>query len=318
MSRSRPSPADADASERSRLRDLASMLGAALDVEPGEPATVVRVCDLGAEVELGFLTLEEGDHPLAFLVGFEAPADWAAIGVVCTGRARHLDDRDGSPVAVRVAQVVARSGAWASSWTPLGPLGTGPAAAAFGDPDANVAAGGAPEAPTGRVDDALRRALGLATPPPPAPEGSALLWATQWLDELVIDAVAGADGRDARRRRPLATLVAAHPAVAAFDLDPARTTLPELVAAGHRLTALRTWPQMREACAGGRWHHDEVEPATAAWLDDGAFARWLLGAYPDLADLRATLGALLAPSALDVVDDALAGWGLLPGSEVPE
>lgn len=310
MSRSRPV---ARTTELTRLRSLVEVLGA-LDVQPGDPARIVRVRDDHAggladatveDAELGFLDLEPGDHPLAFLAGFVAPADWSALGVVCTGRARHLDEPSGA-APVRVAQVVARSGAWASSWVALG-AGAGRAAAALAD-GGSTSSGGPDDAPTGRVDDALRRALGLPTPPPPT--GTELLWATQWFDALLVGAADGAPARRARRRRSLPALVAQHPAVAAFDHDPARVTVAGLVAAGARLSALRTWTGLRQACAGGRWHDPEVPAAVAAWLDDGAFARWVLGGYPDLAQLRGALGELLAPSALSVLDDALAGWGL--------
>jgi hypothetical protein len=307
-----PRPA-APTPDRERLRALVEVLGA-LDCPPGAPATVVRVVDehpgdADGELELGLLTLEPGDHPLAFLAGFEAPPSWWAIGVVCRGRARTVDVPTAEPVPVRVAQLVARCGSWASCWSPA--TGAGDAA----PPADGTASGGDDSAPTGRVDDALRRSLGLPTPPPPA--STAPLWATQWLDALVVDAVGPAPARRTRRRRPLAALLGAHPAVTAFDLDPAQLGVASLVAAGERLASLRSWTGLRQACADGRWYDPEVPADIAGWLDDGAFARWVLGAYPDLGQLRATLGDLLAPSALSVIDDALAVWGLAVGPAAP-
>jgi hypothetical protein len=309
MATSRPTPRPV-APDRERLRSLVEVLGA-LDCPPGAPATVVRVVDEqpddpDGELELGLLTLEAGDHPLAFLVGFEAPPSWWAIGVVCRGQARSTDGGDADPVPVRVAQLVSRQGTWASCWAPspsAPPAGGGSVAVADGS-----STGDAHDAPTGRVDDALRRALGLATPPPPPT--TTPLWVAQWLDALVVEAVGPDAGRRTRRRRSLAALLGAHPAVTAFDLDPAQLALTSLVAAGDRLAGLRSWSNLRQACADGRWYDPEVPAAVAGWLDDGAFARWVVGALPDLGQLRAALGDLLAPSALSVIDDALAVWGL--------
>lgn len=314
--RSTPPPPDL-AQQRTRLRALVEVLGA-IDCPPGSPATVVRVVDEhpgdpDGELELGLLTLEEGAHPLGFLAGFEAPPTWWALGVVCRGQARRGDDPGRAPVPVRVAQLVSRHGTWASSWGPADGADTGgavggAAGGAAGGTDAGATDGDAADAPTGRVDDALRRALGLPTPPPP---GSTLpLWAAQWLDALVVDAVGPTPERRTRRRRPLAALIGPHPAVTAFDLDPRHLSVTSLVAAGERLAGLRRWADLRRSCAEGRWYDPEVPADVAAWLDDGAFARWVLGAYPDLGQLRSTLGELLAPSALSVIDDALAVWGI--------
>lgn len=307
-----PRPA-APTPDRERLRALVEVLGA-IDCPPDAPATVVRVVDehpgdADGELELGLLALEPGDHPLAFLAGFEAPPSWWALGVVCRGRARSIEVPATEPVPVRVAQLVARCGSWASCWAPA----TGGHDGAL--PADGTATGEADTAPTGRVDDALRRALGLATAPPPA--STAPLWAAQWLDAIVVDAVGPAPSRRTRRRRPLAALLGAHPAVTAFDLDPAQLGVASLVAAGERLASLRSWAGLRQACADGRWYDPEVPPDVARWLDDGAFARWVLGAFPDLGQLRATLGDLLAPSALSVIDDALAVWGLAVGPPAP-
>jgi hypothetical protein len=104
--------------------------------------------------------------------------------------------------------------------------------------------------------------------------------------------------------------------VSAFDLEAAAVDITRLVAEGNRLAALRDWSQLRRACAGGLWSTPAVDADVAAWLDDGAFARWVLGWWPELRDLRDALTALLAPSALSVVDDALAGWGLADAAGV--
>ena len=309
----RSRPTQRAAVGEAELRSLVDTIGAGLALRPGDPAQLVRIRTAPGDpdFELGFRELEPGAHPLEALVGLDAPVDWSAIGVACTGRARHLDHREVA-VPVAIVQLVARSGAWASSWSPIDDDDASPSSieGRDGPGTAGTASGSTQGAATGRVDDALRRALGLATPPPT--EGTARLWASQWLDALLTGAALERGTR--RRRRALATLVAAHPAAGAFDLDPVGCGVADLVGAGTRLSVLRSWPQLRGACAGGRWVHDEVGRATAAWLDDGAFSRWVLGGYPELGDLRGALGELLAPSALSVIDDTLAAWGFNVGS----
>lgn len=312
------------------LVTLADVVDRGLALGPGDPARLVRVRAAPApgldddELELGFRTLEGDDHPLDVLLGFRAPDDWAAIGVAAVGRARPVDDdttvvgtdgvvrrrvgRGPGSMAVRTVHLVGRSGAWTSRWQPIDR-----AAAGGGEPAAHggsASSADTDELPNGRLDDALRRAVGLPTAPPPGDTG--LLWAVQWLDALLVAAAGSSSGR--RRLRPLAALVAAHPAVRAFTLDPATVDVERLVAEGRRLASLRGWTQLRRTCAqgtpdGAAGLHP-LPADLAAWLDDGAFARWVLGGWPDLADLRTALSELLAPAAVSVIDDALAGWGL--------
>ena len=280
-----PSPSAPTVGER-ELRSLVDAIASAIDLHPGDPARMLRVraTPEEPELELGFRELEPGAHPLEDLVGFDAPDDWAAIGVACTGKARHLDD-PAAAVPVAIVQLVSRAGAWASSWTPLvapGETAIDPTT----DPvlrEAGTASGRVPGSASGRVDDALRLALGLRTAPPA--EGTARLWASLWLDELLT--TAALEPLHSRRRRSLAALVAAHPAIDAFGLDPTVVTIGALIGEGAKLAGLRTWSLLRLACAARRWEHPEVGPSTAAWLDDGAFSRWVLGAYPELGDLRA-------------------------------
>ena len=64
---------------------------------------LVRLADLGDTAELGLLPLD-GAHPLELLDGFEAPAEWFALGLIARGWASPgrrqvtttvLVDRDG-------------------------------------------------------------------------------------------------------------------------------------------------------------------------------------------------------------------------------
>jgi hypothetical protein len=288
------------------LEVLASVLLEGADLGPGDPPHLLRV-RLGAdgageeEVELGIQPLDAGDHPLDALLGFEAPDDWAAIGVLATGRATTADvtpagraRRAGRPRPVVTAHLVARDGSWASSWRPLddraGLRGTDSGSAE----DAHAC--------TGRIDDAVRRAMGVATAPPPA--STVGLLATQWLDAVVTSA-ATADRRPGTRE-----VLAAHPAVGALGLDPDTVTLRQVIAESERLAERRPWHRLRAACVEGTWPDAGLDPALAAWFDDGSFARWVLGGWPDLGELEGAVVALLPGAPAAAVSGALDAWGL--------
>jgi hypothetical protein len=72
------------------------------------------------------------------------------------------------------------------------------------------------------------------------------------------------------------------------------------------LALRRRWDDLRRACAEGAVAAVEVDPELAAWLDDGAFARWSLGAYPELDDLRLAVAELLPLSVALAVEVVLA------------
>jgi hypothetical protein len=52
-----------------------------------------------------------------------------------------------------------------------------------------------------------------------------------------------------------------------------------------------------------------VGPDVAAWMDDGMFARWLLGSRPDPVDVVVDLVDLLPPPLTRGVVEALQAWG---------
>jgi hypothetical protein len=281
-------------------------------VADAEASSLVRARDLGEDVELGLLRVDRGRHPVDALVGLVADPDWCAVGVAATGTARRLDGPPG-PMRVRTVHLVGRDGAWASRWTPLEPL-DGVGGAASGGRDS-------PDRPAGRIDDACRRALGLPTDPPDT--STALLWTLRWLDAVVERASvrATASGRAASGRaratggghRPLRwdEVAALHPAVSTGGRGgPGRRCgipAPEEVARRCLELALRRgWDDLRLACAEGTTAAVEVDAELAGWLDDGAFARWSLGAYPDVDDLRLAVGALLPPSVALAVEVVLA------------
>jgi hypothetical protein len=299
-----PTPRPRAAVDGPHLEALASILLEGVALEAGDPAQLVRLRagteDLGdGELELGLLPLDDVSHPFEGIVGFDAPDEWIAVGLIATGRASPLDGTGaaaGRRFGVRSAHLVARTGAWASAWRALRP--------GAGDPGSASGCGERDDEPmpAGRLDDALRRMLGLPTAPPP--ESTHRLWAAEWLD-AVVDAAMSRRGR----LGPAAVL-ARHPAVAAFDLDPAVMSVDDLVAAGDRLAGLRDWPELRRACADGRWSHPAIDHETAAWFDDGAFARAALAGWPDVTQSLDAVVAIAAPAAASLVITVLDRWGV--------
>lgn len=108
----------------------------------------VRCEDAPDEFELGLLPID--GHPVEMLVGFRAPADWLALGVITGGWAAPLDGSRPSahPEARRVTQVflIDRDGVTAS---------------VLRYPDGSIQR--LPGPAEGAVPDALRAALGLRT-----------------------------------------------------------------------------------------------------------------------------------------------------------
>ena len=68
---------------------------------------LVRLADLGDTAEVGLLPLD-GCHPLELLDGFEAPAEWFALGIVCRGWASPMNGERPShhPARRRVTSIV--------------------------------------------------------------------------------------------------------------------------------------------------------------------------------------------------------------------
>lgn len=279
------------------LAALAELAAIRAAVEPRGAPCLVRVRIVDAEVELGWLPLPPGGHPLDELVGRTAPDDWEAIGVVAHGVAHRVDDDSGvPPVPVVTTHLVGRDGSWATRCELPGR-----------DPLAAAGTADDPDRVAGRLDDACRRVLALPTAPPDV--GTDLLFALQWLDAIV-DAAASAS----RRVATWSAAAALHPAVSALLPDAGAEGLDPVALATktHQLATWRDWPVLRRSCAAGTWSTPDLDPTTAAWLDDGAFSRWALGAFPDLDDLLATATDLLPESVIAAVTDTLVLAGLAP------
>lgn len=131
------------------------------------PAVLLMFLD-GVEPGLAFKTLEPGQHPLTELLGFVAPADCLAIGTICHGWATHrLDTRPSTAPdrkRLRALHVICRDGGEVGGLHLAGEELQLRAAA------------------VGTVPDALRRTLGLPTPPPETapPEGYAGWESARW------------------------------------------------------------------------------------------------------------------------------------------
>jgi len=234
----------------------------------------------GDGFDLGVLPLD-GRHPTDLLLGATAPPDRHAIGIATSGWAYHVADRgdpSGRRHRVHVVSLVSRTGEHAHRTRADDP---GLARRLDGS--------GAPE---GEQVDLLRRALDLPTDPPPV--DASAYWTIQWLADLE----AGGPVRSVEAALDL------HPAmrllrhgVRGADADAA-----DVIAAFHRVL---TWPRLRDLAARGRFEVPELSPADAAWLDDGAFARFVLNRCPPLHLLRHRVAEGLPDDVVGAVDELL-------------
>ncbi|MBW3649042.1 MAG: hypothetical protein KY458_00590 [Actinobacteria bacterium] len=246
-------------------------------------------------VLLGQRALPEGVHPLDHLLGFRAPDQWLALGAVCFGWAAPsttADVRHGTtsecPSAhperrrVRVVTLVDR---------------TGNACATAALDDGTVT----DEPPQGAVVDALRRCLGVPTPPPPTT--TAELFAVMWLQRLL----------SAPRGISWAEAAQGHPASAWLRSLGRRPGVDDLTTAGRALADTLDWRTLRTSVVR-QSETTLVAPELAAWMDDGMFARWVLANYPPLPALLEALEVILAPAFLGRVKRTLEGWALKSGA----
>lgn len=312
-----PPPLEAD-----DLAELASAL-LGLPARPGwpDPPFLValpwgdpwRVDDLGFDLEVR--PLGGGEESLQVLCHERAKPEWVAVGVMADGwtlPAGATDDVDwrtlrraGPPLRahperrrVRTLHLVGRGGPVA-----LALLAEGAGRAEVHTVEDGAADGG----PTGPLPDALRRLLGLATPPCPVP--ALELWATLWLLDV-------ADQTGRRRRCPPGwdEVAALHPGVrllhdAGVDVDAATRLVP----IGRVLARAQGWDALHVAAVTGADGPGFLPPPDlAAWADAGMFARLVLRQVEPLWSARRALSGRLAPLTLRRVDAALHAWDLEP------
>ncbi|MFL6205608.1 MAG: hypothetical protein ACJ739_09670 [Acidimicrobiales bacterium] len=259
------------------LPSLAAMVDQATAGAPGH--VLVRVeGPCRPDVNLGLRPLDEGVHPFDELAGFDAPDEWTVLGLRTTGQARHLDRPGAAPQRIASTFLVDRRGREASVLR-------------F---DHEVI--DEPGRAVGTIPDTCRRVMGLPTDPPP--RTTELLWSTMWVDRI-LERWAQPDRRcDLASFAQLAIL---HPSVHAPSppdvltvADPASLAR---VARAH--AAATTWSALRFADEPLPLPDGPLSPQIARWMDDGFFARWVIGAYPRLEttafELKALLGRPLGP-----------------------
>jgi hypothetical protein len=155
-----------------------------------------------------------------------------------------------------------------------------------------------PERPVGTVADACRRALGLATAP--APPSTLELWTLAWLDRLV-EVAAGGGGR--ARLGTWAQVAGLHAAVGPLTGTAAGASGPGALAASARaLAGAWPWARLRADPRVVPLPGGPPSAALATWMDDGMWARWLLGRFPAVDDLVTAVHALLPAVLAEGVD----------------
>lgn len=130
--------------------------------------------------------------------------------------------------------------------------------------------------------DMARRALGAPTPPPPVP--CVDLVDLAWLDRCLAAVCAAPCGSPPGWR----ALSALHPLAAGRPV-----TVAALRTRRARFAGEVDWESVRRLVADGSLAWRSPAPATAAWLDEGAFSRWVLADLPDPDEARHDLCALL-------------------------
>jgi len=236
------------------------------------------------EVSLGFKSLDPGIHPFGVLAGFTAPEEWSAFGIRVRGRARHLDQPNAAPIPTAMTFLVDREGAEASLLRLDGEVSEPPGPA------------------VGTIPDLCRRVLGLPTAP--APASTNLLWTCVWLDRLLDT------WGQPHRRRALTSgwgqMAVLHPAIhAPSPADVVAFANPaSLVTVARSHAAATSWDQLRRSPLPMALPEGPLERDVALWMDDGFFARWVVGAFPSaptmVTDLRELLGDPLGGMLVDV------------------
>jgi hypothetical protein len=269
-----------------RLSTVADALVDIVEGTPGPPELVGLVDLAGLGLEPGpsdrpdtlTFTCLHGPDPIGQLLGLDAVPEWWAVGVAASSTARPLDGgRERWPVTF--VHLVARDG------TTLDLLDDGHGTRHVTGPDHEVH--------TGRVPDLCRRMLGLPTAPPA--HGLVPMLVDLWLRELL--AVA-AD----RPELAWADAAALHPAARAVGLPAVTPSPAELVRASEELTVDADWGTWRRICIRqGADPSCGLDATSLRWLDDGSFARWVLGESIPWADALGHLDAVLPRDTADKV-----------------
>lgn len=298
-------PLDADADIR-RATELARTVEAALAGDAVHPPTLVAAVAHDGDVEILLEPLAH--HPAVELEGMVAPSSWWCLGVVAGGTARSLDDRPlAAPIPrperprVHLAHLVTRTGTVVRI---LRDRTTDQVLEHVSSAD------GPPDEEGGLIDDYLRRALLVPTPPPA--RDTTDLWAALWIHHVMNEAAL-----HHLLEAPWATVACLHPVldapVAAGDATLRAWAVDHLVRAGELMAQTYPWRRVREACTQGIGPVSGRPAELAGWLDDGAFARLVLSSFGPLEDLVVDLHELVRPDVYQRVLESIDAWGLLDG-----
>jgi hypothetical protein len=261
------------------------------------PPTLVNVVvDPGADDGFRIGLLDPPGDPYETLLGFTAPPEWFAMGMLTAGwtyppdiaeavdftRQRFLPvppSQHPRRLRIHTAYLCTRRGD------------------AYGR---TVVADGRTidEAPSGgRMVDAFRRALGLATDPPPV--GVEELFTLRWLTSIA--GIARLEGRTLDWNE----VAGLHDAVALLDLEPDQ--IDEAAPALHRAGS---WERLRQLAAEGKGLVPSMTADDAAWMDEGMFARDVLACYPSVAVLLDELSGAVGNRTARRVRERLRSWGI--------
>ncbi len=237
----------------------------------------------------------DGEHVASYLYRTTLPASCTGIAAVSSATMRHVPhaepmrtfagDARRAPRTdrVRVVAAVTRAGSFGTR-----------VRLADGSEREDLRPGD-----VGLVPDALRRSLGLPTPPPDS--STCRVFAVGWLSALVRAARAGA-------RLDWGRAVRMHPAVEALALAGENV---DVATAGLLLARAHGWPELRGAVIARRWRC-AIDADEAARHDEGSFSRRLLSTLPDVDALLADVHRELPPSVSKRVTVVLRRWALIP------
>lgn len=242
--------------------------------------------------------VELDGHPSETLIGFTAPAEWWAVGLLTTGWAAPGPDvRDNAystsgprpsehpdAVRVRVLALVDRDGTTVSK-------------AVFEDGRSIDEEGGG-----GFLLDLLRRSVGVPTPPPTTPTSE--LITALWL--MSIEGAAADERCDRARRLSWNQVARLHPALEMLKAVGERVQPSQLLVAARVLNRAMTWDVVRDRCREHGWLAPLVEPDEAGWMDEGILSRYLLSAIPPIAQLTRSARHVLRADVATQLDAALA------------
>ena len=156
--------------------------------------------------------------------------------------------------------------------------------------------------PQGWLIDACRRAVGLATEPcsiAPLAFPIAL-----WLDRLMV----------AILNAPVAAPIIWADAIEMCPI-PSRWRSADPVDLGTTLgSTTKSWRALRSAASHGAATPFGVSPTVASWMDNAMFARWCMGSFPDINNLRSDVEFLASDQVAGNMTLALrAAWSAFSG-----